>query len=579
MVRAVLVAPRHPGRPDKLEAYRDVLNRKLAGDNIEPRPPTFVRHAGVSAALLNASGAALMQGASIAIGTLLTARDDWHVPRAPLPDGSFALLRADDVYVELAADSTASRTLWYALTDDELIVSSSQRAIVTLLGSFEPNREVLPWMLSSGTLGPIGAWDARIKRLQPGERVLLDRAGWRVRSTVEPLELVADRRLSHAAHLERLREAVAEACRAWSFDARKWVLTLSGGADSRSLLCLLRDRGIETITWGLPHTGEQEGNDARIAREVARALAVPHRFFAIESHGDSADVILERFLEVGEGRVDRISGYIDGFHVWKTLFDEGYDGVIRGDEAFGWIPVQTPYAVRSSTNLATLADYCPASEVESFDLPPQTLPAHLARARGETLATWRDRLYQHSRVPTFLAALTDLKTAYLEVGNPLLSRSVLDCVRAVPDELRTEKRLWLEVVGAQLPNVALARRIAIPTVTDFLHDHRALELLLDELNSQRAAALYAAPLLARCRAALQAAFQTKRTAHRGDWRHSALARAVPARLRAVVRHWRANRPSIDPVVLAFRAFLGARMHALLGADARTPAVPGGAIGV
>jgi hypothetical protein len=351
------------------------------------------------------------------------------------------------------------------------------------------------------------------------------------------------------------------------------VLTLSGGADSRSLLYLLRDRGIDTVTWGLPHSSEQDGGDVQVARQVARALDVPHRFFEIEPHGRAPELVLERFLAAGEGRVDRISGYVDGFEVWKTLFDDGYGGVIRGDEAFGWVPVQSPYAVRAATNLATLADYFSAQELATFELPEQPLPQPLERASGETLATWRDRLYQQSRIPTFLAALTDLKTAYLEIGNPLLARSVLECVRAMPDELRTDKPLWREIVEAQLPDVALAKRVAIPSVTDFLTDRRVLELLLDEVSSAHAASLLAPSLRARCSAALHAASRATAatgTTRRGDWRHSRLAAVVPKPVRAILRNWQANRQAVDPLVLAFRAFVAVRMHALLRADAAMP---------
>jgi hypothetical protein len=569
MVRAVLVASRRAGQPDRLDAYRDTLNRKLAGDNIEPRPPAFARQAGLSAALLNPNGAARMHGSSMAIGTLLDARDDWHVPGAPLPDGSFALLRADDAAVELAADGVASRTLWYALTDHELIASSSQRAIVTLLGSFEPNRDALPWMLSSGTLGPTAAWDARIRRLQPGERVVLDRARWRLASKVTPAAFEADDSESHDAQLERLRAAVADACRRWPFDARKWVLTLSGGADSRSLLCLLRDRGIEAVTWGLPDSTEQKGNDAQIARQIATALGVSHRFFPIDSHAGAPDVVLDRFLAAGEGRVARISGYVDGFRIWKTLFEEGYDGVIRGDEAFGSIPVSSPLDARFTVSLTTLADFFSAEEREAFELPDQPLPERLARRGDETLATWRDRLYQQYRVPTLLAGLTDLKTAYVEVSSPLLARSVLDCVRRLPDDLRTEKQLWRDLVGALLPDVALATRVAIPSLADCVADHRVLTVLIDELTSERAGAVFAPLLRARFCAALRTALGTPRAARRESWHAPALARAVPARLRAAVRTWRVTRPNIEPLVLAFRAFVAVRMHAMLREDAAT----------
>jgi hypothetical protein len=571
MVRAVLVVSRHPGQPNRLDGYSDALNRKLAGANIGPRAPTVIRRSGLSAALLNPNGAARLEGASIAIGTLLEPRGDWHVPGAALPDGSFALLRADDAHVELAADSVGSRTLWYTLTEQELIVSSSQRAIVTLLGSFEPNRDVLPWMLSSGTLGPTAAWDKRVHRVQPGERVLLDRASWRMTSTVEKTKFVADEEASRTAHLERLRAAVMNACRRWSFDARKWVLTLSGGTDSRSLLCLLRERGIEAVTWGRPDSAEQDGSDAHVARQVAAALAVPHRFFAIDSRC-APDVTLDRFLAAGEGRVARISGYVDGFQIWKTLFDEGYDGVIRGDEAFGHIPVTSPYGARWTANLTTLADYYSVAEREAFELPEQTIPERLTRGRDETLATWRDRLYQQFRVPTVLAGLTDLKAAYVEVGNPLLAQSVLECVRALPDELRTRKCLWREVVEAQLPNVALATRVAIPSLKEFLADRRVVELMIDELSSERTQGIFAPLLRARCCAALRAEWRAPRPPRRINTRSPVLARAVPKRLRLAVRYWRAPSPGIDPLALAFRAVVAARMHALLTADAAAPRV-------
>jgi hypothetical protein len=198
------------------------------------------------------------------------------------------------------------------------------------------------------------------------------------------------------------------------------------------------------------------------------------------------------------------------------------------------------------------------------------LPQPLERAGGESLATWRDRLYQQTRIPTFLAALTDLKSAYLEIGNPLLARSVLECVRAMPDELRTDKPLWREIVGAQLPGVALAKRVAIPSVNDFLTDRRVLELLLEEVSSEHAARLLAPSLRARCSASLQAAWRAAAatgTVRRGEWRHSSLAAVVPTPVRAVLRNWQANRRTIDPLVLAFRAFVAVRMDSLLRADA------------
>jgi hypothetical protein len=569
MARAVLVVSRRANQPNRLDGYRDVLNRKLTGDNISPKAVLHSGRTGIAAALLNASGAARMSGASIAVGTLLDAGDDWHVPGATLPDGNFALLRVDDAFVELAADAVGSRTLWYALTEQELLASTSQRALVTLLGSFEPNRNALPWMLSSGTLGPTDGWDARLKRVQPGERVVLDRSRWRLSATTATSDFAPYPGLSHATHLERLRAAVAEACRRWSFDPRRWVLTLSGGADSRALLWLLRDRGIDSITWGLPGSVEQDGNDAQIARLLARSLRVPHRFFEMAPAAVAPELVLERFVAAGEGRVDRLSGYVDGFRVWKTLFDEGREGVIRGDEAFGSVPVSTAAAARYATSLTTLDDFFGRDELKTFDLPEQRLPPHLLRGNRETLAAWRDRLYQQFRVPTLLAGLTDLKTAYLEVGNPLLSRSVVDCARTRPDDLRTDRRLWRELVSSQVPNLGLATQVAIPSLLDFLADARVCEQLLGELDSEAAAGVFTPLLRTRCCNALRKALRDAPTRPRVERRPMLFARALPGPLRAAVRQWRSNKPTLEPRALAFRAFLATRMHALLRADAAT----------
>lgn len=575
MVRAVLIASRHPAHPDRLYAYRNALNRALAGANIEPREPLFVRRPGVSSVLLNPNDSVRMRGASIALG-LLIGGDDWHLPGAPLPDGSFALMRADDLRVELVADDVASRTIWYAFTPHELIASTSQRAIVTLLGSFVPNADALPWMLSSGTLGPTHAWDVRLHRVQPGERVVLDRAKWSLRSTRQPIAFAADTSLSRAEHLERLSATVAHACRHSGTDAKKWVLTLSGGADSRSLLSLLRDRRLPTVTWGLRGTVDRPGNDAQVAKALAQALDVPHRFFVIDPLSYDPAVMLDRFLCAGEGRVARISGYLDGFDVWKTLYEEGYDGIVRGDEAFGSLPVASSYAVRYFASLTTLTDHFPPEELERFELPEQPLPDDLERGSDETLATWRDRLYQHFRAPTLLAGLTDLKTAYVEVSTPLLARSVLDCVRSLPDPLRTARRLWRELVAAQVPDIPLATSVALPSLGDYLRNRAVLELLLDELSSDRASSVFAPLLRVRCCAALRAALRAAPSAPpvpRGEpQRRRLLTRAVPQRLREALQHWRPAPRGVDPLVLAFRAFLAIRMHALLATDAATPPV-------
>ena len=60
-----------------------------------------------------------------------------------------------------------------------------------------------------------------------------------------------------------LREALEETNAALDLDLTKWVLALSGGYDSRSILYMLRDAGknigaLRTVTWGLASAGTEK---------------------------------------------------------------------------------------------------------------------------------------------------------------------------------------------------------------------------------------------------------------------------------------------------------------------------------
>src|SRR6185503_14644847 len=339
------------------------------------------------------------------------------------------------------------------------------------------------WMLSAGTLGPDAAWDARLRALRPGERVVLDRARWRVTRSTAPTLFEASR---HDEEWQRVRLATAldESVGRYSWDAGKWVFLLSGGIDSRGLLTLLRANGrLQTVTWGLRDSPQRALNDARVAHRVAAAYGVAHRFLATELADLPRERLIRRFLVAGEGRTAAISPFVDGFAVWKTLRDEGFDGAIRGDEAFGQRPVRRPQEVRQLAKLTMLKDFLPAEEIAALELPAQTLPPRLAQRPHETLATWRDRLYQQHRLPNFLAALTDLASPYLEVVNPLLADGVVRCVRTLPDHLRTGKRLWREIAGPGGDNVPFAHRPAVLSLQRFVADTAMLELLLAELET------------------------------------------------------------------------------------------------
>jgi len=566
VARALLVAERRRGRRG-LGRCVGVLQQRLTPDNVEPRKPTIAERDGVTALVFDAGPAARLQGESICIGTFFGSGGDWHRPGGDRPEGCYALLRSDASRIELVADAAATRTIWYVAVPDLFVASTSQRAIVMLLGSFEPSRSAVAWMLSSGTLGPDTGWDARLRQVLPGERVVLDRARWRVTHETAQIRFEATVE-DDSRHAQRLSAALDDVCSGYDFDPQRWAFLLSGGIDSRGLLALLcRHRSLRTITWGLRRSRDQTLNDARIARRVAEALGLENRFFPTDLKDEPRERLIRRFLVAGEGRVASISPFVDGFEVWKTLRDEGVDGAIRGDEAFGSCFVRNAYEARYAAKLTLLTDYLRPAEIEALELGEQALPAHLAQRTDETFAAWRDRLYQQHRLPKFLAALSDLQSPYVEVTNPLLSNSILRCVRTLPDHLRTGKRLWRGVARLLGPRVPLARRVAVLPLQRFVSDTRMLDEMLVEMQTSHHNDVLSPALRQNLCATLRAALAVD-PSHRAQAKQpSLLSLLAPQYVRETARRWIPLRPVFEPLVFAFRAFIASRMNAILTEDA------------
>ena len=288
----------------------------------------------------------------------------------------------------------ASRTVWYFLDDSRFIASTSQRAILSLVGSFQFDSRVIPWMLSTGTLGPLGGWDRRLRRLGGDASVMLDRNSWTLVTKSSDVSFSAAPG-SDDEHERGLRETLEDAVAPLRFDGSEWALPLSGGYDSRSLLCLLgRAHDLRTVTWGLKASVEQPANDAYIARQLAAHYRLRHDFFPTDiSSAESVETVFDRYLLCGDGRVDNISGYADGLNLWASMFRSGIRGIIRGDEGFGWIPVYDPADVRIAVGVPLWSDFANLEPLEHFDLPHHAMPDELTQRATESLDAWRDRLY------------------------------------------------------------------------------------------------------------------------------------------------------------------------------------------
>src|SRR5271157_4440890 len=179
-------------RPDRRRALcgDDLLRvaARVAPTNIAARPARLLETPGLCAVVVNPSpdGVRVAEG-GVCLGGVFGEPGKWWRIGSDVPDGTYAMARYDEASVELLSDVIATRTIWYAVDDEVFLASTSQRALVALLGDLELNDQAASWLLSSGTLGPESSWDTRLGRLPGCSRLTFDRASWRARVDTRPI--------------------------------------------------------------------------------------------------------------------------------------------------------------------------------------------------------------------------------------------------------------------------------------------------------------------------------------------------------------------------------------------------------
>lgn len=298
--------------------------------------------------------------------------------------------------------------MWWAATADRFLASTSQRLAVAALESFEPNPQAALWMFSAGNLGPGHAWDRRLAALKVDSR---------------------------------------------------WLLALSGGVDSRLLLLAMRPS--RTLTRGTATSRDDPTSDAAIAAEVARRHGAENRFFALDAEHVPPETVMQRFCAAGECRIDHLSGYVDGMALWRRLADDRVGGTIRRDHVIGFRPAAHAAGARTYVEAVPLSDL-PVPDAWLSSLREawgeQHEPGGLHRRRGASLSSFADQLTQKYRASVVLSALTQLKTSYVEIANPLLADDVVRASLDLPMRSRRSKQAARSYVASRMPGVPFATR-------------------------------------------------------------------------------------------------------------------------
>ena len=537
---------------------------RLSPDHITPHAPLLLAQPGLTVAVVNPMPDLPRAPGAVCLGGLVDAGDAWGAPGSRRPDGSYAVCRWDAERLELVTDNLASRALWYVLSGDLFLASTSQRALVCLLGDLHFNDAAVAWLASSGTLGPDNAWDTRLRRVPAAAVLSLDRRTWTTQCTAGALDH-DPQPLPDEVHLQRWREAILETCAELDVSLDTWLLPLSGGLDSRTLLAALSEAGRRPrcVTWGLRRSLDDPESDSVVARRLAEHYHVEHAFFPTDPGDEPARIVIDRFLVAGEGRTDQIAGYLDGLALWKTLFDDGVTGIIRGDEpGWGYSALHSDTYVRRRAHLQTVPDYPPTHLIRHLGLAPQPLPQWVWRREDESLVFYRDRLYERQLLPTSLAPLNDVKSAYIEVVNPFLADRVVKAARELPEHLRRQRRGFQAVASALGPQIPEAKHSALVGSSHLLSCNSMLiDEIIAELSSSDAECICERQGLDRVVTGLRKppALQARRRLR------DAVRAVVPRTVRVRVNPDPAL--TLSTFTLALRLHMASRMKAILNADA------------
>lgn len=542
----------------------EILSKLLQPDNISFPSPYVVETKTDLAVIINPNSSNIKHGCSVCLGYI----DDlkkWWVPGNQIPDGSFALFRSGENLVEVATDAVASRTIWYYHDEDMFLASTSQRALVFILGDFKFNNSIISWFLVSGTTGPGLSWDRRISMMEGDTRIFLNKSNWELKTQQQGIDFHQND-FSNSQHFKFLFQTLVSTFKNLPLNFNKWILPLSGGYDSRGILFMLKDiPNLKCITWGLKDSLNEKGNDAYIAKQIAEYFSSDHKYYTTEISTEDILNIFNRFLYCGEGRTDQISAYLDGFDLWKKLYEGGIEGIIRGDEGFGGRYVGSESDVRLNMGFPVFSDFSNLDILINLGIKEHVIPEWLKRNKTEKLEDWRDRVYCQYEMPLVFAALNDLKLSFVEVINPLLEKKILKAVRQMPIELRTDKILFKEIVNEIGPRIAYADKEAPAAHVNIFKDKNVVEEIAVVLSDNILNSMFPKDYIHFIVHKLKSKGDSHST-NKSNFKQT-LKKIIPKNFKSLLRRTLAK-PKLDYGILAFRTYIIIRMHQILIEDSK-----------
>ncbi|MGB1205892.1 MAG: hypothetical protein ACPG5B_09610 [Chitinophagales bacterium] len=520
-------------------------------------------------AIFNNNGHFEQQDDSICIGKTFGKVPNWWKIGTEKPDGNYVLIRnnEDKQQVEILNDILGTRAAWFVKTDDFFMLSSSQRAIVMCLKSFERNNETIAYMLSAGCLGPYLSWDKRIKLLPPDSTLFLDIKNWKLDIHTERCVFLSEKK-SKKKHILALQKSIEQTYNEIDIDAKKWQLLLSGGFDSRANYLFLKNKkDLNYLTWGRVQQENKTEDDIYISKKIASYYNLPLKIVVLENKTLNFQKVLKNYIINSEVRTDHIPAFLHNFETWQNFYQQKIIGAIRGDEGFGWLPVYTDFDVRRSTSFDLLSDFFTAEKMEYFQLPPQHFSEKWQQTKQESRSQWRDRLYHTFRMPIVLSALSDTVLMYGDILNPLLSRKIIKQVRTMPDNLRTNKKAFRLIMQNISPPIAYAKKASWASLEDVAQHEKIQQIVKQKLHTNIATRVFNENWINFLLENIKTKEQEVQKKSFKQQIITKIAQNLPQYMKSMLR-LRLLKPKISANLFAFRTYLVLEMCELLEKDAQ-----------
>lgn len=496
MAQYVFIKTRHQTNAKKilkkLNDVVDLLTPESIKSTSENTVESWPEDANAFYAIQNSDGIAKPTKDALIIGWIQDLEEDATRKISSESDGSYAVINSSSNEVRFFSDQFGSRTLWYYFDDSKLIVSTSQRAVIALKGSFNLNKKTLAWYLSSGTQGPLISWDQDVKQVLPNLEYKLDLNDWYLNSKQKlGMDIPPSGSTKMSDYLELYKNQVTQSLDQTinEYSKDQVLLPISGGLDSRLLLALSRNANIDNkltlVNWGTLKS-TRVFDDKVAAQCLAKFYKKDLLDVTLPTNISNYDQVLNSFVEANEGRIDHFNAFTDGFKMWNGFFQNGYRAIIRGDIPFVTGLYINRLQIRSKMGLELLTNY---SNINDFNLKEYCKLQNeelTKRLEGESLIRWRDRTYSSIRAPLLLAAYSHQISGFVENRTPMMSWSLFKLYMGLPDKEKGDKRhiqkLWKKYDRSRVPTNAVD---SLNSMNSYFESTHGKKYLLDKLVEVR----------------------------------------------------------------------------------------------